>query len=72
VAFLAGQPVNAGSYGQFPDLQRIHVPGESYYIPFDQQSTDFRSLYATVLERWLGVPSAPIFNGQQFPLLGAL
>lgn len=72
VAFLAGQPVRGGRYGQFPDLQRIHKPGESYSLPFDFQSTDFRSLYATVLERWLNAPSAPILGGQQFPLLGAL
>lgn len=72
VAFFAGQPVRGGRYGQFPDLNRIHRSGESYSIPFDFQSTDFRSLYATALERWLNSPSAPIFGGQQFPLLGAL
>jgi uncharacterized protein (DUF1501 family) len=26
-------------------------------------TTDFRSVYATVLERWLGRPSAPVLSG---------
>ena len=34
-------------------------------------STDFRNVYATVLERWLGRPSAPIVgaNFATLPLL---
>lgn len=71
VAFLAGAPVNGGRYGQTPDLTAIHRPFESYYIPYDSRSTDFRSVYATVLERWLQVASAPILGGS-FPILGAL
>jgi uncharacterized protein (DUF1501 family) len=71
VAFLAGEPVNGGRYGQTPDLNAIHRPGESYYIPFDWRSTDFRSVYATLLERWLQVASGPILGGN-FPLLNVL
>jgi uncharacterized protein (DUF1501 family) len=26
--------------------------------------TDFRSVYATVLERWLGMPSQPVLGGR--------
>lgn len=69
VAFLAGAPVVGGQYGNFPDLNP--ATNAQYYVPFDGLSTDFRSLYATVLERWLGVPSVPVL-GSQFPLLGAL
>ncbi len=68
VAFLAGQPVSGGRYGQTPDLAGIRRPGESYYIPFDARSTDFRQVYATVLERWLQVPSGPILGGTFAPL----
>ena len=34
-------------------------------------TTDFRSVYATVLERWLGRPSAPVLNGtfEKLPVL---
>lgn len=71
VGFLAGQPVNGGLYGQTPDLAALHRPNESYYIPHDGNTTDFRSVYATVLERWLQVNSAPILGGT-FPILGAL
>lgn len=71
VAFLAGEPVHGGRYGQTPDLTAIQRPGESFYLPFDARSTDFRRIYATVLENWLQVPSAPILNGTFAPL-GAL
>jgi uncharacterized protein (DUF1501 family) len=70
VAFLAGA-VNAGLYGNYPNLNLATTPYNNYYIPFNALSTDFRSLYATVLERALGTNHVPIL-GQQFPLLGAL
>ncbi|MEY4490119.1 MAG: hypothetical protein RIQ79_2627, partial [Verrucomicrobiota bacterium] len=34
-------------------------------------TTDFRSVYATVLDKWLGVPADPILGGTQ-PRLGFL
>jgi uncharacterized protein (DUF1501 family) len=37
-------------------------------VPFD---TDFRSVYATVLERWLGQPSQAVLRGN-FPSLSVL
>lgn len=66
--FLAGEPVNGGRFGQTPDLAAIHRPNESYYVPFDGRSTDFRRVYATVLERWLQVASGPILGGSFAPL----
>jgi uncharacterized protein (DUF1501 family) len=33
--------------------------------------TDFRSVYATILERWMGRPSQQILRGT-FPAIGAL
>jgi uncharacterized protein (DUF1501 family) len=69
VAFLAGAPVVGGEFGNYPDL--TNATNGQYYIPFDGLSTDFRSLYATVLDRWLGVSSVQVL-GSQFPLLGAL
>jgi uncharacterized protein (DUF1501 family) len=71
VMFLAGEPVNGGRYGQTPDLTAIHRQNQSYYVPFDGRSTDFRRVYATVLERWLQVPSGPVLGGSFAPL-GAL
>ncbi len=71
VSFLIGSQVNGGVYGGYPDLSQATQPYTNWYAPFGANSIDFRSVYATILERWLGVPSAPIL-GQQFPLLGAL
>jgi uncharacterized protein (DUF1501 family) len=71
VAYLAGDPVIGGVYGKYPNLSTASSPYYNYYPPFNNDSVDFRSLYATVLQRWLQVPST-IVLGQQFPLLGAL
>jgi uncharacterized protein (DUF1501 family) len=70
-AFLAGEPVTGGRYGTPPDLSAATSPYNRYYIPFDANSTDFRSMYATVLQNWFGVNHTPILNGT-YPLLGAL
>ncbi|MDQ2872650.1 MAG: DUF1501 domain-containing protein, partial [Candidatus Eremiobacteraeota bacterium] len=54
--FLVGGGVKGGMYGSYPDL----TTGGSGNLPF---TTDFRNVYATVLERWLGRPSSPILRG---------
>jgi uncharacterized protein (DUF1501 family) len=62
--FLIGGGVKGGLYGQHPDLARLNMGNLAY-------TTDFRTVYATVLERWLGRPSAAIVGGTfaQLPLL---
>lgn len=62
--FLIGGGVKGGLYGQHPDLARLNMGNLAY-------TTDFRTVYATVLERWLSRPSAPIVGGTfaQLPLL---
>jgi uncharacterized protein (DUF1501 family) len=62
--FLIGGGVKGGIYGNHPDLSRLNAGNLAF-------TTDFRSVYATVLERWLGRPSAPIVGGT-FPTLTAL
>ncbi len=62
--FLIGGGVKGGVYGAYPNLTETHIGN----VPF---TTDFRSVYATVLERWLGVASAPVLRGS-FPSIGAL
>lgn len=54
--FLVGGGVIGGIYGQAPDLSGTNMGNVRF-------TTDFRSVYATVLERWLGRPSAPVLNG---------
>jgi uncharacterized protein (DUF1501 family) len=62
--FLIGGGVKGGIYGAYPDLANTNMGN----LKFD---TDFRSVYATVLERWMGRPSAPILRGQ-FATIAAL
>jgi uncharacterized protein (DUF1501 family) len=65
VHFLAGGRVRGGVYGQAPQLERLDGGGN---LPF---AIDFRSLYATILERWWAVESQPAL-GQKFPTLNLL
>jgi len=60
---LFGPHVNGGVYGTAPSLTDLNDGGLRHHV-------DFRSVYATLLERWLGAPSAPIL-GQRFELLPA-
>jgi uncharacterized protein (DUF1501 family) len=51
--FLVGGPVKAGVVGTQPALTGLK-DGNLVHV------TDFRQVYAAVLERWLGVPTEPI------------
>ena len=63
--FLAGGGVKAGLLGQMPSLAPKDLfDGDVKY------NTDFRSVYATVLEKHLGVKSEPILK-KSFPLIHA-
>jgi len=55
--FLIGGGVKGGIYGTTPDLADTNMGNLKF-------TTDFRSVYATVLERWLGRPSEKILGGQ--------
>jgi len=58
-AMLAmGGRVKGGIYGEPPDLSRLDGNGSQRW------STDFRSVYATLLEDWLGVDSSTILGGR--------
>jgi uncharacterized protein (DUF1501 family) len=63
--FLIGGGVKGGMYGTLPDLSATNMGNVRY-------TTDFRSVYATVLERWLGRPSSALLRGSftQLPVLG--
>ena len=54
--FLIGGGVKGGIYGAYPDLGSTNMGNVRF-------QTDFRSVYATVLERWLGVPSQKVLRG---------
>ncbi len=71
VSFVAGEPVTGGLYGNWPDLSKATTPYNRYWIPFNTLSTDFRSMYATLIDKWLGAQHKDIL-GQTFPLIGFL
>lgn len=59
--FLIGGNAKGGIYGDHPSLTDLDYGNLKWH-------TDFRSVYATVLERWLGIGSVPIL-GSQFDTL---
>jgi len=71
VAFVGGAPVTGGLYGKWPDLSKATTPYNRYWIPYNTLSTDFRSMYATLIDKWLGAQHNKILGGS-FPLLGFL
>jgi uncharacterized protein (DUF1501 family) len=53
--FLAGTPIHGGLHGERPSLADLNAG--------DVKSTiDFRQIYATLLDQWLGIPSAGILS----------
>jgi uncharacterized protein (DUF1501 family) len=54
--FLAGPAVRAGLVGEAPKLLDLQ-DGDL------RMTTDFRQVYAGVLEDWLGLPSTPVLGG---------
>ncbi len=59
--FLVGGGVKGGLYGTAPDLGQTNMGNLRF-------TTDFRQVYATVIERWLGRPSSAILGGSFAPL----
>jgi len=65
VAFVIGENVKGGQYGTYPSLraedltqQREGMFGNLRY------SYDFRGLYSTIVDRWLGLDGPAIVGGQ--------
>jgi uncharacterized protein (DUF1501 family) len=59
--FLVGSPIKGGLAGRYPSLSEL---GEGDLV----YNTDFRSVYATLLDRWLGCPAEKVL-GQKYPTL---
>ncbi len=58
-AFLIGDRVKGGLYAEYPSLDpKDHLSGDMHF------NNDFRCLYSTVLEDWLGIAPKPIVNGR--------
>ena len=63
VMFALGSGVKRGLYGDAPSLSKLVDNGNLSF------TTDFRSVYATVIDKWLGVPSEALL-GKQWPQIG--
>jgi uncharacterized protein (DUF1501 family) len=61
---VLGGGIRSGLYGEAPSL----AP-QDLLLGDPRQSTDFRSVYATIIEKRLGAASLPVL-GRAFPLLG--
>ncbi len=55
--FVLGNSVSKGIFGEPPSLTSLDSAGNLKY------TTDFRSVYATVLDRWLGASSKDVLGG---------
>lgn len=62
--FVLGNPISKGIYGEPPGLNDLDQNGNLKY------TVDFRSVYATVLDRWMGASSKDVlgasFGSQNF------
>lgn len=63
--FLAGKPVKPGFLGPHSDLNRLHN-GDLRY------RTDFRRVYASIVEEWFGQRDSTSVLGDQFKPIDAL
>jgi len=59
VAFVIGENVKGGLYGEYPSLKANELEDGGNL----QHNTDFRSIYTTLLEKWMGLDAKPIVGG---------
>ena len=59
VAFVIGDSVKGGLYGEYPSLEPDKLDQGDL-----QWNNDFRGTYATLLEKWMGVDANPVLGAQ--------
>jgi uncharacterized protein (DUF1501 family) len=57
--FVIGNPVRGGLYGQQPSIEATDLDAAGNM----KFTVDFRSVYATLLDKWLGVDSKSVLGG---------
>ena len=57
-AFVIGKPVKGGQYSEYPSTRSADLQ-QGDLVP----NMDFRGLYSTILEDWLGLDANPIVGG---------
>ena len=58
VAFVMGEQVKGGQYSEYPSRRREDLQ-QGDLVP----NTDFRGVYSTILEGWLGLDAKPLVGG---------
>jgi uncharacterized protein (DUF1501 family) len=58
VAFVLGERVKGGQYSEFPSMKSEDLE-QGDVVP----NHDFRGLYSTILEDWMGLEAKPIVGG---------
>ena len=66
LSMVIGAPVQGGQYNEYPSLREADLlEGDLHY------NYDYRGLYATLVERWLGLDAAPVVGGR-YELVGVV
>jgi uncharacterized protein (DUF1501 family) len=61
---LLGTKLRGGLYGNSPNLTDLDTNGDLKF------GIDFRQVYATLIQDWLGTPAATVLDGQSYSSLG--
>jgi uncharacterized protein (DUF1501 family) len=57
-AFAVGDPVRGGMYSEYPSLNEGDLlEGDLHF------NIDYRGIYGTVVEKWLGLDAVPVVGG---------
>ena len=64
--YVIGKPVRGGHYGALPSLTQLDAGDNLVH------TTDFRRVYASLIEGWLGADAQPVLRGrfEAFPMFG--
>ena len=67
ISFVIGDNVKGGLYGEYPSLKEEALEDGGDL----QHNVDFRGMYATVIEKWMGLEAVPVVGGnyEQLDLL---
>ena len=58
IAFVIGDAVKGGLYGEYPSLAKDKLlEGDLHF------NNDFRGLYSTLLEKWIGIDAKSVVGG---------
>lgn len=66
VAFVIGDSVKGGTYGEYPSLDPAKLDEGDL-----RWNNDFRGTYTTLLEKWMGIDAQPVLGGnfEQFDFI---